>query len=244
MEPCGKGYAVKTALCSRCEAEWREAESDECGVCASHVRDCLCMPPLLRAARVHALFKLVYYLPGKREATQNRVVYHVKEEGERYTHAFLAERLSPSVAEGLRMAGIAWEECILTYLPRTPRAVRLCGFDQSKNLCRALSDLLGIPMQALVRRRFGANRVQKRLSQEERLKNAKASFRPSRHADCTGKTVLLVDDVVTTGAGLSECARVLYGRGAKRVLCVAIAADDVNRDVGVKGRIQRDAHSI
>jgi predicted amidophosphoribosyltransferase len=96
----------------------------------------------------------------------------------------------------------------------------------------------------MVRRTGGS--VQKMLGQEQRAKNAFAAFEavPKHCADLKGKCVILVDDVVTTGAGLSECARILYGCGAKRVLCVAIAADDVNRDVGVKGRISRDAHSI
>lgn len=236
-----RGEAIGQALCADCRVKWEEAENAECGVCASRVRDCLCMPQALRAARVHALFKLTYYVPGRREQTQNRVVYHIKEENEPRTPYFLAERLAPSVAEGLRMASIPLETCVLTYLPRTARAVRLHGIDQSKNLARELSRVLGIPVRRLLRRRKGANRVQKKLSLEERLKNAKNSFLSVRSADCVGKTVLLVDDIVTTGAGMAACARILSARGARRVLGVAVAVDEVNRDVGVMGLIRRDA---
>lgn len=236
-----RGRAIEAALCKACRDEWLEAEDDTCGICASRVRECLCMPQALRTARMHALFKLVYYVPKRREKTQNRVVYHVKDEGEWRTPYFLAERLSPVIAETLRLSRIPLEDCVLTYLPRTARAVRLHGIDQSKRLAQAISEILGIPMQPLLRRRIGANRVQKKLSAEEREKNARRAFRPVNGADAEGKTVLLVDDVVTTGAGMAACTRLLYSVGARRVLGIAIAVDDVNRDLCVKGRIYRDA---
>ena len=198
------------------------------------------MPQSLKSARMHALFKLVYYVPRKREHTQNRVIYHVKESAERRTPYFLAERLAPSIAEALRENGISLGECVVTYLPRSDRAVLVGGVDQSKNLSQALSQILGIPAVRMIRRRRGANRAQKRLSAEERAQNAKRSFLPVRDADCREKTVLLVDDIVTTGAGLAACTKILYSMGARRVLGVTIAMDEINRDSSVKGLISRD----
>ena len=237
-----RGSAIENALCATCRDAWLEAERTECGICASSVRDCLCMPQDLRAARMHALFKAVYYVPKKRNTVQNRVVYHIKEEGERRTPYFLAERLSPGIAETLRRSKIPLEDCILTYLPRTSRAVRLHGIDQSERLARAIAQVLGIPMQPMLRRRRGANRVQKHLSAQDRMKNARRSFRAAKGAKAAvGKTVLLVDDVVTTGAGMAACTRILYSVGARRVLGIAVAVDDVNRDLCVMGRIRRDS---
>lgn len=236
-----RGRAIEDALCADCAQRWYEAEREECEVCASRVRDCLCMPRLLKGAHLHALCKAVYYVPKKRKETPNRVVYHIKEQGDRRTPHFLAERLAPGIAELLRSSGIAWESCVVTYLPRTVRAVRLHGFDQSKHLARELSRILGFPMQRLIRRTHGANRVQKQLSASERAENAKRSFASVRRAECRGKTVLLVDDVVTTGAGMAACARLLYSLGARRVIGVCVAADEVNRDMGVMGILRRDS---
>ena len=235
-----RGKAIERALCASCRAKWLEAERVECSTCACPVRLCLCMPQSLKSARMHALFKLSYYVPRKREHVQNRVIYHIKASGERRTSRFLSERLAPSIAETLRVKGISLEDCTVTYLPRSMRAVLANGVDQSKNLAKALSSLLGIKTVCLIRRRRGANRVQKQLSFEERAKNAKNAFLPARHADCRGKTVLLVDDIVTTGAGMAACSRILYSLGARRVLGVTAAVDEINQDLGAKGVIYRD----
>ncbi len=240
-ESVPRGAAIEGALCPDCATAWMDAEHVECGVCASRVRDCLCMPRLLKTARVHGLFKAVYYIPKKRKETQNRVVYHIKEQGDRRTPHFLTERMAPGIAEGLRTSKIAWESCVLTYLPRTARAVRIRGIDQSKNLALALSRVLGIPMRPLIRRRRGANRVQKQLTFAEREKNARLSFCAARYAQCRGMTVLLVDDIVTTGAGMAACARILYALGARRVIGVCVAVDEINRDMSVMGLLRRDS---
>jgi len=236
-----RGRSIERALCSSCSAKWLDAEQAECGTCASPIRYCLCMPQSLKTARMHALFKLSYYVPRRREHVQNRVIYHIKESGEGRTPQFLAERLAPSIAETLRIHGISLDSCVVTYLPRSTRAVVAGGVDQSKNLAQALSGILGIPSVRLIRRRRGANRVQKQLSPEERVKNAKSAFLFAGDADCRGKTVLLVDDIVTTGAGMAACSRILYSEGARRVIGVTVAVDEINRDLGVKGLISRDS---
>ena len=55
-----RGASVDAALCADCKGRWMEAEREECEICALEVRECLCMPQLLKTARMQALFKLVY----------------------------------------------------------------------------------------------------------------------------------------------------------------------------------------
>ena len=118
----------------------------------------------------------------------------------------------------------------LTFLPRGNAAKLEYGVDQAEELARALSVLSGIPLKKLIMRRRGKNKQQKKLSFDERIRNANASFRLARRAELSGKTVFLVDDIVTTGAGMAACTRLLRKAGAKNVYCLAAASDDANRE--------------
>lgn len=102
-------------------------------------------------------------------------------------------------------------------------------FNQSRELCRRLGRLTGIPVaDVLVRTRETDTQV--RLARKERLKNLRGAFslRPERPwrkiTPLQGRRILLVDDVFTTGATTSECARVLVQEGgAEKVAVITLA---------------------
>jgi predicted amidophosphoribosyltransferase len=73
----------------------------------------------------------------------------------------------------------------------------------------------------LIRTRY--TRTQTRLSRAERSRNVKGAFRVGNRKRVDGKSLLLLDDVFTTGATLNECARVLKGAGARRVDALTLA---------------------
>lgn len=102
-------------------------------------------------------------------------------------------------------------------------------FNQSWELCQRLSQLTGIPAaKALVRVR--ATETQANLDRDERLRNLRGAFalpkpRPwQRPTDLQGRRILLVDDVFTTGATTSECARILRREGGVEKVVVITAA--------------------
>ncbi len=96
------------------------------------------------------------------------------------------------------------------------------GFNQAELIARELSALIGTPVSrdALVRHR--ATPTQTGLGREARLVNVEGAFR-ARSALVSGKRVLVLDDVVTTGATMLAAARALSAAGAQRVLCFAVA---------------------
>lgn len=95
-------------------------------------------------------------------------------------------------------------------------------FNQSAWLAQALAKATGLPWcpDALVRRKPGG---QAGLSATEREKRVRGAFRVRRPALVKGRSVLLVDDVITTGATVEVCARALRRGGAERVHVVALA---------------------
>ena len=97
------------------------------------------------------------------------------------------------------------------------------GYNQCTLLARRLAGRIGKPLGGFVLRRRGHPRRQSGLCEEARRENAVGTFSVTRPSRVSGRTVLVVDDIMTTGATLSECAAELKRAGASRVWCVTIA---------------------
>lgn len=98
-------------------------------------------------------------------------------------------------------------------------------FNQSALLGGWLSTATGVPLELHALRRVTATASQVGLSRAERHRNVAAAFgiAPGAAARIAGKRVVLIDDVITTGATLDACARVLKDAGAAEVDCLALA---------------------
>ena len=97
------------------------------------------------------------------------------------------------------------------------------GYNQCAMLARPLARRIGRPCPRFVMRRKGHPRRQSGLVEEDRRANAVGSFSVMRPSRVAGRTVLVVDDIMTTGATLSECAAELKRAGAARVWGVTLA---------------------
>lgn len=219
----------RIALCERCRKKWDSERLDTCGRCARIVTACECMPDALKRARCRALRKLVYYRHGTREPIQNRVIYRIKESRDRRAIGFLAVSLLPALREIVESNRAIGGEVVLTWVPRGRSARLLYGTDQARELARALSRLTRIPCTGLIKRRRGKEREQKKLDAKSRRANAEAAFGLTRAARRIPDTVILVDDIVTTGESMAACVRLLRMAGARQVMALSVAADDQNK---------------
>jgi len=94
------------------------------------------------------------------------------------------------------------------------------GFNQAELLAREVAGEFPNAVVTLDLHRIRPTRVQSRLRDSaERMNNVAGAFAVPRNVDFQGRTVLLVDDVVTTGGTAAECARALKRAGAKTVAC-------------------------
>ena len=214
----------KHAFCSSCRPSYEEAKTVNCPSCYREVVACTCMPKNLSKSGALCLRKLMFYDKTKEHTPPNRLIYRLKHHPNRRLERFVAKELSALVREELAVLALddVAKQAALVYLPRTRKARRDEGFDQAERITRAMSDELSIPVsRAIVRTRNGD--VQKRLNATEREKNAQASFGCIDAEAIRGRYVLLVDDIVTTGAGMGACTSLLMRAGAKGVLCFCIA---------------------
>lgn len=113
---------------------------------------------------------------------------------------------------------------ILTWVPVSGMRRFTRGYDQVELLAEAVGAELGMEPVRLLRK-IRNNRPQSRIaSPEKRRANVLGVYRPEHAEQIRGKRVLLLDDIITTGATAGECARVLLTAGAKEVHCGCIAA--------------------
>jgi len=99
------------------------------------------------------------------------------------------------------------------------------GFNQAELLAREIARKWNVPVSALVRRRR-ATTPQAGLTSAQRRKNMQGAFEAKRGMSVKGMRILLIDDVLTTGATASACARTLKRAGAAQVTFLALARRD------------------
>lgn len=136
---------------------------------------------------------------------------------------FVAEALARLALDRLPLAELAEIDLVVPIpMPTTRRLLR--GFDQAEIVARVVAAALRRPMACALRRPQLVERAQVRLRAAERRNRAAHRFQAQGGSDLSGKRILLVDDVVTTGSTLEEGARALRRAGALTVQALALAA--------------------
>jgi ComF family protein len=108
-------------------------------------------------------------------------------------------------------------------VPLHPLKQKRRGYNQSEQFALGLSETLGVPvLNALQRNQFTETQTSK--SRLERIKNVSQVFEVNKNVMIQSKKLLLVDDVMTTGATLTSCANILLSKNAETVDLVVIAA--------------------
>jgi ComF family protein len=112
-------------------------------------------------------------------------------------------------------------DMMLVHVPTAAVRVRQRGYDQAELLTRELSRLTGLPQRYLLARSGSSRQVG--ASRAERVLHLSDAFRVRRPELVAGKRILLVDDVLTTGATIEAAARTLKKAGAARVDAIVFA---------------------
>jgi ComF family protein len=206
-------------FCTRCERDYIAALERECGRCFRPRSRCICSKKALEDVKISRLVKLYNYRGRSVNLPQNRLIFALKHHHRTDVRQFLALELAEAVKSGIP----GYEHFVLAYAPRGRKSVIKDGYDHILELTEEMAKLLRIPKIDAIGRHAGG-KIQKKLSYLERQKNMMGRFYLRDTVDIAGKSILLVDDIVTSGATLIESARVLYGGGAKEVVGVVVAA--------------------
>jgi ComF family protein len=217
----GDGEGGSAPFCNDCRAELLGAAGDACPRCAAPVgpwgvRDEGCRECRNRPLGFDAALALGPYQGPIRD-----LCLRLKHEPGAWVAPWLG-RLLPAARPALK--GLARSAAVVVPVPLHWRRQWARGYNQSEELARGLAAALGLPT-ARALRRVRATALSAGLGRAERARSLRGAFavRARRASDVKGRTVLLVDDVLTTGATCGAAARTLKQAGATRVVAVVIA---------------------
>jgi ComF family protein len=207
---CATAKGDKLGLCEAClkDMPWHTAEQcPQCGLLAYNNQlcgSCLASPPDFDAAR--ALFRYEYPLD-------------VMLQRYKYSHLLtLADTFGMLITESIKTHTLP---DVIIPMPLHPKRLAERGFNQSLEIARILAKKLQIKLDATSCERIKLSAPQASLPLKQRVKNMKGAFVCNGRFD--GRKVLLIDDVMTTGASLNALAKSVKSAGASHVECWIVA---------------------
>ncbi|RUA17111.1 MAG: ComF family protein [Clostridia bacterium] len=208
---CGR---LGERLCASCRKEAREIGRDICircgnpltarGVCAHCRQD---PPDPLKGIRG------VFFYSGPIAQSIRSLKYH--------HNRLLAPILAEYLAAYITRHPIPIDA--LTPVPLHPERLAERGYNQSELLAASISQSLKISLRNDLLLRTRSTQPQARLDREQRLRNVAGAFSVNETAQLHGETILLIDDVATTGATLRACAHALRAAGAGDIWALTVA---------------------
>ncbi len=135
--------------------------------------------------------------------------------------AYLKEFFADLLAEKLKE--LPRPDCIV-YVPLTRKSLNRRGYNQTKLLAKSLSARTDISVIYGALEKVKATAEQKGLTRKERRENLKGAFKAVKRAELSGKTVLVLDDVLTTGATADEACSAVLKAGAANVYFASVAS--------------------
>lgn len=159
------------------------------------------------------------YLKFHKSGMAQKILHNIKYRGERG----LAELLGLWFGNHLVENGFAPDFDLMVPVPLHKKKERLRGYNQSDCFARGMARATGIPYSERLLVRTVMNDTQTDKSRMERWKNVEGIFSVADESTIIGKRILLVDDVITTGATMEACAIPMFTCGAREISAAAIA---------------------
>ena len=150
--------------------------------------------------------------PHYHEDGSKQMIYNLKFNNRKDLVSVIGSDMYNSYELYLKSKGVDY----ICYVPCKFKSTFKRGYNHVRLLAKSVSKTSGIPIMPALK--LIRDKVpQHTLSRAERIENIKGAFGYTDKCDVKGKTVIVVDDIMTTGATFNECARMLKRAGAKRV---------------------------
>lgn len=207
---CGEVILPGEGTCAACRVAWPTIGVPICPHCGLEKEWCDCRRRRRHYERVVASW---YY-----DGAAARAVMRMKENDDPLSVAYFADVLADTVHQ--HYEDIFFDGVV--FVPATRRDYRRRGYNPGEWVARETAKRLKLPCLPYLRKIY-ETAPQKRLSAEQRGGNLLGVYDVTEET-LEGKTLLLIDDVVTTGATLDECAKMLKIYGAEAVYAATVAA--------------------
>ncbi len=159
------------------------------------------------------------FLYFSKNALVQRLLHQLKYGGSPEIGEYLGSLLGTRLQQSNRFAHAE----ALVPVPLNEQRQKKRGYNQAEAICRGIATATGIPVITGALKRVKPSETQTRKTRTERWQNMKEIFSLENPEQLQGKNILLVDDVVTTGATLEACGRELLRAGHLNIACLAYA---------------------
>ncbi len=202
-------------LCSECRLLIKPA-GNSCGLCGGYLHSGSCR--ICHSRKVYMNGNIPVY---EYEGIVKKLLHGLKFHGLRNAY----RNFVPGMVQAV--AGLPLVPDIVTFVPMSRRKRADRGYNQSRLIARDMGRDLRIPCVRVLKERRGY-RSQRELGRVDRYINVIDRYKPCSINKFRGRTILLVDDVFTTGSTINECSRQLLQAGASAVYSVTVARADTD----------------
>jgi len=206
-------------FCPECEKSLERIESATCGKCGHHIPEVTRRSARCPSCAGKPLFFARAVAPCRYEGGVREMILRFKLAG----HRALAKPLSELLIERLAEAGLAERADAVVPVPLHWRRMLSRGFNQSQLLSRHIAAHFGLPLLDGHLKRVVNTASQTTRSGAQRMLQLRGAFSVRRPKAIAGRTLLLIDDVMTTCATAAECSRELLDAGARKVYVATVA---------------------
>lgn len=206
---CGKVVPFSAELCDDCFENEKFIEYPRCHACGRSKKDCEC--------KGHSNFYQGITAPYEYRSGAKRGIIRWKYKGAEHSVNFFAKRVARFIKKDFDTEKID----IITFVPQTAAERDERQFNQGEVLAVEVGKLLDIPVEPLLAKIFETRR-QHDMPAYMKSGNIFGVFDCPDDSRVQGKTVLLVDDIKTSGKTLNECAKILHLYGAAAVYCAVV----------------------
>lgn len=208
---CGKLIAGDIKICDSCRKSVSRIEGEICPKCGRGKKDCDCRG---RENYFDGIIAPYYY-----EGTVRKGIHRYKFGNIASNSEFFAAEMLKSINERYRDINFDF----ITEVPMTDKAIKKRGYNQSSLLCKEIASGGDITYNCNVLYKLYETKKQHTLNYYARKGNLTGVYDVKNPDSVKDKTILLVDDISTTGETLNECSKMLWLYDAKAVYCVTIA---------------------
>ena len=205
----------ENALCLKCSAKFEEFKTRNCSRCARKLNMCNCSNEFLEAHYIRRAIKCFRYLNRNEATPGNALIYSLK----RDNRSDVLKRCADELEFAIRNSVANPDSYIFTNVPRRKSAIIEHGIDHSALLAGELAKRFNAQYIPLLK--SNAKKPQKSLETYDRFKNA--DFYISKNIDLTGRAVIIVDDIITSGASMGKAASLIRSLGSREIIAASLA---------------------
>lgn len=217
---CDPDSIRRGCFCRDCLSDFLSSVRERCTECGLPISVCECSTENLRAVSIKKVYSSFSYDPKDHKNAASALIYKIKRTDNKDAINFAAYILADRIKKATFFDP---KSVLVTYAPRRRLAVRQNGGDHMEMIARLTAQILGCDFASLFINKSKGE--QKKKNAEDRLLSAERSIKLKKRAKSAiwGKNIVIIDDIVTSGATLSICALRLFEANVETVTAVTLA---------------------